>query len=347
MAARQVYWRCSKYSIVLLISFSGVYFFYKTETEFSRNKSLVQSSADHQSIPNHGPVLSVSSSTTQHSLVLPYPYPYKFLKNPRKKCQFLKPFLVLMVLVESHDYISRGVIREAWGKESNYRDVTVVTVFLVGLSPTRTAHVQRLMKEENDIYGDIVQQDFMDTYNNLTIKTLMGMEWVMKFCPDASYVMKIDSDMFLNVDYLVHHVLQPGEPIRKNYFTGHIISYSTPIRFKGSKWYVSREIYPNDTYPPYCSGPGYVFSGDMAKKIYDVAQVIRFMPLEDVFMGICLHELKILPTKPPDNIFIGYKVMFDPCQYQKLVMIHHVKKAELLTAWLDFWSKKKSECKDQ
>ncbi|XP_010193189.1 PREDICTED: beta-1,3-galactosyltransferase 2-like, partial [Mesitornis unicolor] len=63
--------------------------------------------------------------------------------------------------------------------------------------------VRLTLEEENSLHGDLIQQDFMDTYNNLTLKTLMGMEWVSKHCPNASYVVKADSDVFLNLNYLV------------------------------------------------------------------------------------------------------------------------------------------------
>ncbi|KAM4749177.1 beta-1,3-galactosyltransferase 1-like [Rhinophrynus dorsalis] len=350
MSARRFYRLCCKCSIILLLSFSGLHFYYKTEIDMPRNKPLVQSTPDQQPVPNHGPVFNLASSTNQYPLALtyPYPYPYKFLKNPQKKCQFRKPFLVLLVLVESHDFATRGVIRETWGKESNYRDVTVVTVFLVGISPITTDYVQKLLDEENDLYCDIVQQDFMDTYYNLTLKTLMGMEWVMTFCPDASYVMKIDNDMFLNVDFLIHHVLLPDVPVRKNYFIGQIAYNFEPIRDKDDKWYVPKEVYPNNTFPPFCCGSGYVFSADMARKIYDVAQVIKTFYLEDVFMGLCLRKLKISPTNPPGDIFIvyKYKIAYSRCLYHKLVMVHYISNQELLQIWSDFWGKRKSGCAD-
>ncbi|XP_069830756.1 beta-1,3-galactosyltransferase 2-like [Dendropsophus ebraccatus] len=279
----------------------------------------------------------------QHPLAPPYPYPYQFIINQPDKCKNQKPFLVLAVLVESQDWESRHTIRETWGNESLY-DVDVVRIFLVGLPVHIPDRTQQLLEKESVLFGDIIQQDFMDTYYNLTLKTLMAMEWVTKFCPSASYVMKIDSDMFLNVDYLVHKVLHPNKPVHQNYFTGHILGRSLPRRDPSSKWYVPKEVYPDDKYPPYCAGPGYLFSTDMAKKIYDVAQEIRVIPMEDVFMGICLYELHIPLTKPPAGKFYHQKINYDLCKFKNLVTVHHYEKEELRTVWEDFWSKKPRQC---
>ncbi|CAJ0918146.1 unnamed protein product [Ranitomeya imitator] len=238
----------------------------------------------------------------QHPLAPPYPFPYKFLINQPEKCKNKKPFLVIFILVRCQDFESRHTIRETWGNESIY-DVEVVKIFLVGLPHISSSQTQDLLEEESSTFGDIVQQDFIDTYYNLTLKTLMGMEWVTKFCPSASYALKVDSDMFLNVDYLIHNVLYPDLPVRTNYLTGALVKNSGAVRNKASKSYIPKEIYPNNTYPPYASGAGYVFSLDMAKKIYDVAQEIRVIPVEDAFMGICLYELHIPLSESPEDFW--------------------------------------------
>ncbi|KAG8431662.1 hypothetical protein GDO86_020558 [Hymenochirus boettgeri] len=260
------------------------------------------------------------------------------------KCQNRNPFLVLLVAVESRDLDSRMAVRETWGNESNYGDVDVVTVFLVGLSIVETRKIQLLLEVENRVFGDIVQQDFMDTYYNLTIKTLMGMEWVAKYCPTASYVMKIDADIFLNLEYLVHNILPSGTPVHEDFFTGFILKNNVPVRDKASKRYVPIEMYPSDTYPTYCSGSGYVFSAVIAQKIYDKAQVVQIMPMEDVFMGICLNELNISITEPPSDIFIRKIEDYDRCQFNQLVTVHRYGRNKLRNVWMDFWSKKNLGC---
>ena len=44
---------------------------------------------------------------------------------------------------------------------------------------------------------------FQDTYQNLTIKTVMGLKWMSIFCPKAKYVLKTDDDIFVNIPLLI------------------------------------------------------------------------------------------------------------------------------------------------
>ncbi|XP_068128297.1 beta-1,3-galactosyltransferase 2-like [Hyperolius riggenbachi] len=328
---------------LILLFFFGFLFHFEKRTSLLKN-SLPQ---PHFALPKkefQQPVNNQTYPAFRHPLAPPYPYLYKFLINQPDKCKERTPFLIMLVIGKFHDLDVRHAIRATWGNESNY-DVDVLRIFLLGFSGLVSDRTQMMLEEESEAFGDIVQQDFMDTYYNLSLKTLLGMEWVTKFCPKASYVIKIDNDMFLNVNYLVHNLLHPELSVRQNYFTGYIVTGTGPLRSKAYKWYVPKEIYPNDTYPPYCAGPGYVFSTDMAKKIYDVSQRIRVIPMEDSFMGICLYELHIPPTTPPWGIFNGHYIEYNRCQFHKLITVHHYSSDQLLKIWPDFWTSNSTDCK--
>ncbi|XP_053149123.1 beta-1,3-galactosyltransferase 2-like [Hemicordylus capensis] len=279
---------------------------------------------------------------TQHPLEVVYSSNYKFLLNEPNKCQQRTPFLVLLVISEPSDVAKRKVIRQTWGNENLVPGVSILRLFLTGVHPVFGLPLQNLLAEESSLYRDIIQQDFLDSYNNLTLKTLMGMEWISKFCPNATYVMKADSDIFLNVDYMVSQLLQPHLPAKKDYMTGYIYRNTGPMRNKAYKWYVPREVYPNDTYPPYCGGPGYVLSGDLAMKIYQVAQTIKVINMEDSFMGICLHYLGISVTDSPWGLFNMYKKDYEKCTFSRLVVVHHFGPQELLKIWPDFQNQNKT-----
>ncbi|XP_078503520.1 beta-1,3-galactosyltransferase 2-like [Lissotriton helveticus] len=321
-----------------------------TVSVFRNAKIGVPGTMLHHITPRASPILKYTArsttqmSTTRHPLIPPYPYNYKFILNEPDKCKREAPFLVIMIIVDSKDVAARHAIRSTWGNESSIPGVSIAKIFLTGISPTMTNEIQNMLQEESVTFKDIIQQDFLDTYNNLTLKTMMGMEWVTKYCSRASYVLKIDSDMFLNVDFLVHKLLRPELPVRTNYMSGYIVSNTGPLRSKAYKWYVPEEVYPKDKYPPYCAGPGYVFSGDLAMKIYDVAQTIQLINMEDSFIGICMDELKIDLTKPPSNVFNGHKIEYNRCQFSSLITVHHYSPQRLLEIWPDFQSRNDSEC---
>lgn len=280
-------------------------------------------------------------STARHPLVPPYPYDYKFTINQPDKCKGGAPFLVMLVIVQGDDYVTRDAIRRTWGNVSNVSGVSIVRLFVTAISPRFNSSVALAFQEESSTYQDIIQQDFLDTYNNLTLKTLMGMEWVTKFCPTASYVLKIDSDMFLNVNYLMYTLLKPDLPARKNYISGYYIAKFRVQRLRGRKYYVPKEIYTGDMYPSYVAGQGYVFSGDMAKKIYDVAQIVPLIHIEDAFVGICLEKLQIKITRSPPGLFNMLKINYNHCRFHALITVHHYSPEELLQIWQDFQASRK------
>ncbi|NWV12979.1 B3GT5 galactosyltransferase, partial [Ptilonorhynchus violaceus] len=92
-----------------------------------------------------------------------------------------------------------------------------------------------------------------------------------------------------------------------------------PLRDRAYKWFVPREVYPNDTYPPYCGGPGYVLSGDLARRVFAVAQTLPLINMEDAFVGICLHALGVGVTEPPPGTFAMYRLDYDKCRFSRLV----------------------------
>uniref|UniRef100_A0A8C3NJ92 Hexosyltransferase n=1 Tax=Geospiza parvula TaxID=87175 RepID=A0A8C3NJ92_GEOPR len=164
----------------------------------------------------------------------------------------------------------------------------------------RSVKVEHLSCEQ---HHDIIQQDFLDTYNNLTLKTLMGMSWVASYCSDTRFAMKTDSDVFVNTMHLIEKLLRPLPPPTQNYFTGHLMAGNSPIRNKASKWYISEEEFPGNRYHPFCSGTGYVFSGDLAAKIVEASLMIKFIHLEDVYVGFCLHAKGVEIVPPPYSLF--------------------------------------------
>lgn len=240
--------------------------------------------------------------------------------------------MLLLIPSAPQEFHTRNVLRRTWANESLVIGVHIIRLFLLGRS---NSSIEKVIEESNQFH-DIIMQDFVDSYYNLTIKTLMGMEWVSRLCPNVKYVMKIDSDMFFNPWFLVEKILQPRNPPVTNFFTGMVAYQGLPHREKESKWYMSTKIYSKKFYPPFCSGTGYVFSGDLAKNIYRVATGLQIFPFEDIFVGMCLEKLRVKIFEPTGKWFIGERIPYDRCTFTKLATVHHFTPKELLEIWPDF-----------
>ncbi|XP_064417171.1 beta-1,3-galactosyltransferase 2-like [Latimeria chalumnae] len=232
-----------------------------------------------------------------------YPYDYNYVINEPDKCKNKNPFLVLLIPTGPAEIHARNVIRETWGNETLIPGVTIIRLFFIGLPVTILEALQKQLEEESSVYHDIIQRDFLDTYNNLTIKTMTSLEWLTDFCPEAAYAMKVDADMFLNIEKLVKSLLKPHIPTRQNYFTGFPFIHNRPIRDKNSKWYIPESVFPGQEYAPYCSGTGYVFSVNIVWKILEASYIVKPIYLEDVYIGFCLNFAQITITHPPGSFF--------------------------------------------
>ncbi|KAG8654118.1 beta-1,3-galactosyltransferase GALT1 isoform X1 [Manihot esculenta] len=204
--------------------------------------------------------------------------------SPRKP-----PHLFIGVFSTANNFKRRMAVRRTWMQYAAVRSGTVAVRFFVGL------HKNQLVNEElwNEArtYGDIQLMPFVDYYNLITWKTLaiciFGTE-----VASANYVMKTDDDAFIRVD----EVLGSLEKIKvsKGLLYGLINSDSQPHRSTDSKWYTSLEEWPEEKYPPWAHGPGYVVSHDIAKEVYKRYKEghLKIFKLEDVAMGIWINQMK-------------------------------------------------------
>ena len=69
--------------------------------------------------------------------------------------------------------------------------------FMLGYSTDKL--YQDRIRNESLLHGDIVQGNFLDSYKNLTYKTVLGHMWVSSFCTQAEFVMKADDDIYLDL----------------------------------------------------------------------------------------------------------------------------------------------------
>lgn len=268
------------------------------------------------------------------------PSTYRYLLNQPALCLNRKPFLVLMIPVTLQDSESRTAIRETWGQVNLVPHTDIARVFFIGEPRERHPELVKDLKKESEVYGDIVQMDFLDTYHNLTVKTMMIMNWVARYCHSAQYAMKIDADIFLNVPYLVDYL---QDKPRHGYITGSVITDGQPRRDPNSKWHLPEDTYPGNMFPPYLSGAGYVFSVDLAKKISVASRFVRPVPLEDVYVGLCLHFLSVQPKfawtlLPFRNLFEVRRMEYDRCTFAKRIIVTGFTPSKLTSMWIDFQS---------
>ncbi|KPP72436.1 hypothetical protein Z043_108565 [Scleropages formosus] len=131
------------------------------------------------------------------------------------------------------------------------------------------------LKLESDLYGDILQWDFHNTFFNLTLKDVLFREWFSQRCRHAHFIFKGDDDVF-NVEK------QMGK--RRDFIVGDVIENAIPVCLITRKYYIPESFYTGQ-YPPYAGGGGVVYSGPLALRLVGVSKKVHLFPIDDVYLG--------------------------------------------------------------
>ncbi|KAM9007280.1 LOW QUALITY PROTEIN: UDP-GalNAc:beta-1,3-N-acetylgalactosaminyltransferase 1 [Ara ararauna] len=259
-----------------------------------------------------------------------YKQHYLFTLWERLKCKDINPFLFILVSSHPEDVTSRQDIRMTWGSQS-FLWGHILTLFLLGQDSQRENNAAALVEDESILYGDIIRQDVVDTYNNLTLKTIMAFWWVTEFCSNSRLLMKTDTDVFLNTANLIKFLLKLNS---SDIFTGYPLIYNFAYRSSYQKPYILYDEYPFRLYPLY-----YILDGKLALRSYELMSHIKPIKFEDVYVGFSLNLLNVNISIPEDNQqFFLYKINFDICKYRHLIAVHGITSSEIIRSRQDLSS---------
>lgn len=278
------------------------------------------------------------------------------------------PFLLILVCTAPENLQQRNAIRASWGGLREAQGLRVQTLFLLGEpnwpQPAWGSHGHDL-SWESATQGDILQAAFQDSYRNLTLKTLSGLNWADKHCPLARYILKTDDDVYVNVPELVSELVLRGgrweqwerveESQRKAahedkmwqgspalgakatplLYLGRVHWRVSPSRLPGGRHHVSEKQWPHTLgpFPPYASGTGYVLSASAVQLILRVASRAPPLPLEDVFVGVSARRGGLAPTHCV-RLAGATHYPLDRCCYGKFLLTSHkLDPWEIQEAW--------------
>lgn len=167
-------------------------------------------------------------------------------------------------------------------------------------------------------------------------------EWLVSHCPNTSYAMKIDSDIFLNVHKLVDMLMKSP---RQLFMTGMVVRDAAVMRDINSKWFLPFSVYPEPSYPPYIMGLGYVFSMDLPQKFVEAALHVKAIYIEDVYVGLCLRYLGIQVSDPPSSGFGTLKPeVTDNCYWTEIITTILSNSNQLQNIWTTYKSQMQNGC---
>ncbi|KAL1110517.1 hypothetical protein AAG570_008045 [Ranatra chinensis] len=217
-------------------------------------------------------------------------------------------------------------IRQTWGHFGMRKDVALG--FVVGTS--KESPMNSLTSQESLIYGDVIRANFIDTYDNLTLKTVSFLEWIDNYCSQVKFILKTDDDMFINFPKLLNFIEKHLNNERTIF--GRLAKKWKPIRNSRSKYYVSLKQFSPVVFPDFTTGPAYLLTGDIVRDMYKNALNHTYLKLEDVFTtGIVAQSINV--KRVHINEFLNKRIPFNVCNIKKSISIHMVKYHEQFDLW--------------
>ncbi|XP_046369583.2 beta-1,3-galactosyltransferase 1-like [Haliotis rufescens] len=224
---------------------------------------------------------------------------YKFSMNSNN----CKGWTSIVVIVHTAlcNVKKRQKIRNTTSVGDTKHGSVLTVVFLVG--QTNNASLQTEVAKESQKYQDMVQGNFIDSYQNLTHKHIMGYHWVLTHCNNVKYVIKMDDDVVIHVANVLRYLLSNPVP------EGNIMCFVVPRgkkEIKG-KWAISKKEYPFLTFPTYCTGFAYMTTLSVIRNLHTASTYIKSIWIDDVYAtGILALASKTNLIKfPKEQYFNG------------------------------------------
>lgn len=218
-----------------------------------------------------------------------FAYIYKRIIEPQAcKVDGSSVFTVLLITSIPKEVNERKALRDTWLPKNSG---PVRHVFLFGATTNNSD--QAILLEEHAMYGDILQENFVESYFNLSVKVIMGYNWVTEECSQAQYIVRTACDNYINIGQLTELLLEFKRELSNAWF-GHCTNTAPVVRDPKNKWFVSRKSYGETIYPPYCVGSTFCMSYDVMMKFLSVSADTPFLYfLEDCYFGFCALKFSV------------------------------------------------------
>ncbi|GMH44123.1 hypothetical protein BSKO_12057 [Bryopsis sp. KO-2023] len=228
----------------------------------------------------------------------------------------------------------RDLIRQTWMQYSINRHKNIQIKFILGQPGNETSpSAINALKDELSLHDDMIIVPGLDTYENLPLKTLGLMRYVLSSPVQYTHVLKTDNDCFVRVHKIFDSLKSADGTYMMQYvYMGCMENKSGfwPIRDPNSKWHLSWEELSDDMArqirgTKYLAGWGYVLSRDMvshavwkANKWDNKEEKAPFwydiLKWEDVLMGLLLKDRLQYPQEAN-----GFKAAWRACTNQTAI----------------------------
>ena len=91
--------------------------------------------------------------------------------------------VIMMIFTTHRETLRREAIRQTWASVTRQSTANTRHFFILGRS--NSTKQMRKTEDEHARHGDLLMLDFVDSYANLTFKTMSGLRWIINRCGQA------------------------------------------------------------------------------------------------------------------------------------------------------------------
>ncbi len=157
----------------------------------------------------------------------------------------------------------------------------------------------------------------------------LNIRWIRDSCNNIKFVLKTDDDQAVDVNHLKIYVKNYIDTTELFYLC-HFLKGEKPRRDPENKWFVSREEYPENSYPDYCAGWAYVSNIATISNILKVAENnMPYFWIDDLYVtGILASKI----TQPIRNYNWAYNFLSEHEQHTQDLLHGKMFTPELMVA---------------
>ncbi|CAH1787886.1 unnamed protein product [Owenia fusiformis] len=257
---------------------------------------------------------------------------FKFVHLESDVCSGVKneKFIIFVVITDTTENAkaTREVLRETWAGVKTHSDWTIRTVYLMG--STNDTHRMASIADESKKYGDIIQASCGDAYRDMSLKVMMALKWVEKYCANAKYVFRGTHDIVFHFGRFFEKINELSKITTEsdNVFWGcpstnmNIIHHGDK---KFEKWAQdSPVVWESKQYPTYLGGSGFLMNLQAVRSVNRLYCRTPITWPDDTHMGAFIELLGVPPR--------GEKLYCQWIQFERLrpnVIIVHINQSKL------------------
>ena len=217
-------------------------------------------------------------------------YDTTFAHKPLDVCTSAEttPDVVFLVFSSVKAVAARHVIRLTYGAYTSVNGWRISVVFALGKSAAKDENVR--ITREHSLYGDILQGNFLDSYQNMTVKNMVAFRWAANDCPNVTYVIRLSDDVMFSYGKLSKYL---NRVEKHGVMFGPMIYY--PRVFHTGKW---KSISPmkwkqGTVWDSFIHGTFVVLSMDVVRNMFLLSCKVAPLWPDDNYLALLAEMLDI------------------------------------------------------